>query len=137
MTCLAESLLMLAQQRVARILVVIESECLPILFGMASLAFVAVIPLVAFFLVIFAVASDTGHFQLLPGGRTGYTLLVTCLALGIAVLALKWVLGVLVVIKIGRFPALIVVTTLAFFAQTSPMTFLLIILAMAGHAGHR
>jgi len=104
---------------------------------MTSLALVAVIPLVAFFLVIFAVASDTSRLQLLSGCSAGYAFLVASLALGIAVFALKWILGVLVVIEIGGFPALVIVATLAFLAQTSAMAFFLIILAMARHTRHR
>ena len=112
---------MLAQQLVFRILVVIESERLPILLGMARLAFIAVFSFMAFFLIIFSVASHTGHFQLLPGRRTGYALLVASVTLGVAVLALKRVFCVLIVIEVGRFPALVIVAALTFVAQASAM----------------
>ena len=138
MACLAERFLMLALKGILGVLVVLESERLPILLGMARFALVAVTSFVGFLLIILAVTSNAGNLQFLLGrSRTGYTLLVASLTLGIAVLALKGVLGILVVIEIGRFPALVIVATLAFFAQASPVAFLLVVLAMARHAGHR
>ena len=137
MAFLAECFLMLVLKGIFGVLVVVESERFPILFGMTSLALIAVISFMAFLLVIFAVATNASHLQFFAGRRTGYTFLVASLTLGIAVLALKGVLGILVVIEIGRFPALVIVATLAFFAQASPVAFLLVVLAMARHTGHR
>ena len=138
MACLAERFLMLALKGILGVLVVVESERLPILLGMARFALVAVTSFVGFLLIILAVTSNAGNLQFLLGrSRAGYAALVASIALGIAVLALKRILGVLVVIEIGGFPALVIVATLAFFAQASPVAFLLVVLAMARHAGHR
>ena len=138
MTCLAEGLLMLIPKRVMRIPRMVESYRLPILLGMAGFAFVAVITLVAFLLVIFAVAPNAGNLQFLLGhSRAGYATLMASLAFGIAMLALKRVLGILVMIEAGRFPVLVIVTTFAFLTQTSLVAFFLINLAVARHTLHR
>ena len=137
MACLAERFLMLALKGILGVLVVVESERLPILLGMARFALVAVTSFVGFLLIILAVTSNAGNLQFLLGrSRAGYAALVASIALGIAVLALKRILGVLVVIKIGRFPAFIIVATLALLAQASLMAFCLVILAMTGHTSH-
>lgn len=104
---------------------------------MARFAFAAVISFMAFFLIIFAVTSNTGTFQFLPGRRAGHATLVASLAFGIAMLTLKRILCILVMIEIGRFPAFIIVATLALLAQASLMAFCLVILAMARHTSHR
>ena len=110
---------------------------LPILLDMASLALVAVISFMAFFLINFAVASGTGQLQLFPGRCTGYTIFVASLAFRVLVLALKGILGILVMVKTGRFPVLVIVAALTFLAQATLMAFLLIVLAMARHAFRR
>jgi len=140
MARLALDLNVLVLERVFRIARMVEDQGFPVLFCMASFALAPVFAIVNFFLVIFAVATDTGRLKLHQRFHvccSGHATLVTSIAFGIAMFAFKRVLCIFVVIEIGGFPAFFGVATLALFAQLVLMAFFLVILKMASHALHR
>ena len=99
MANLARGLLMLIAKFVMRIPGMVKCYRLPILLGMTSLTLVAVISFMAFFLINFTVTSGTGQLQLFPGRFTGYTIFVASLAFRVLMLALKGILGILVMVE--------------------------------------
>lgn len=136
MAIVAAYITVLALEQVFRTLVVIEDALLPILVGMASFAFVAIAALVSFLLllIILLVAGNALHFQLQLGGiGPRNSPLVASVALRLLMLVAQWELGI-VMVEFRLLPIAIVVAGFAFFSQTSPMPFLLVILLVAGNA---
>ena len=107
---------------------------------MAGFALGAISSLVAFLLVILAVAADARRlqfFQRLLAGNSSHAALVASVALGIAMLALERVFRILVVIELGGFPVFFCVAAFALVAELALVAFFLVILAMASHARRR
>lgn len=128
---------MLAFQRVLGVPIMIEDALLPFRGRVARFALVTELALVALVHVFLAMALDTFGRQFLDGLHPWWRLetgLVATLALGSLVLPFEGVLGVLVVIEAGLLPSLFVVACLALVAKAAPMTFLVVILAVAGEA---
>src|SRR6266571_818466 len=115
-------------------LVVLEGRLLPVLLVVAGLALLAVAALMSLLVVILAVTADAGLRQLFHRRLAAHPALVTGLALGILVLVAQRVLGVLVVIKIGRLPRLLVVAALALVAERTLVPLLVVVLPVAGDA---
>lgn len=134
MAGVALGLPVLALEQVLRFLVVIEDAGLPLLGRMAGAAFLAVAALVAFFVVILAVARDAGglHLQFRGFGAADSTL-VAGVALGILVLVAQRKIS-FVMIEIGFLPVTFAMAALALFTEFATMAFFLVILLVAGDA---
>lgn len=134
MAGIALGLPVLALEQVLGFLVVVEDAGLPVLGRVASAAFLAVAALVAFFVVILAVARDAGglHLQFRGFGAADATL-VAGVALGILVLVAQGKIG-FVMVEFGFFPVTFVMAALALFTEVATMAFFLVILLMAGEA---
>ena len=137
MAFLARSLLVFISKRVTGIPFVVKVYRLPAFLAMAGFALVAEFTLMAFFLIILAVAGDTSLLHLEFGLGSGYAALVASVTLGVTMLTLERILGILVMVEAGIFPALFIVAAFALLAQAARVAFLLVILAVASHAIRR
>src|SRR5574340_245513 len=127
---IALGIAMLALERILRILVVIELGGFPVFFGVAALALVAELALVAFFLVILAVARHARRQEILFVQRLCRQM--AGIAFHLLVLVEQDILGVLVVIEMYFLPATVVMAGFAFFPVASLVPLRLIVLAVAG-----
>ena len=133
---LALGILVLFAQREFRV-VMIEIRILPTSLVMAALAFLAQAAAMPFFLVVFLVAGNALGGQLLGLIKQALFRQVTGIALGLAMFALQGVMGVLVMVKIDFFPALVVVAGLALGAITPLVPLFLVDLLVTTIAGQR
>ena len=128
---LALDLGVFAAQRILRVAVVIEGRGLPAALVMAVLAFRAELTLMALLVVILLVAAVTVGLEFLLIQAAG----VTTTAFRLGMLAAQRVFRIAVVIEDGAGPVHFGVTALAFRAEQTLVTLLVIVLAVAGDAG--
>lgn len=108
----------------------VELVSLPTLLGMTALAFFAKLALMAFFLVILAMASHALHRQVLF--VQWFRRQMAGIAFHLLVLVAKHIFGFLVVIEMYFLPAAVVMAGFAFLSIASLVALGLVILAMAG-----
>ena len=123
---------MFAAQGVFSIPVVVERSCLPAFLDVTGFAFVAESSLMAFLVVVGAMAGDARlleFFHVQDAGMAGFTL-------GRDVFATQNVFRVAVMIKGRDGPVLFGVTGLALFAEATLVAFLVVVGLVAGDTGY-
>jgi len=123
---------MLAAKYKPGIAVMVEPDFLPAADRMAGLAFLAILTLVAFFLVVFAMAGYAGGRKLV-GNQLRF---VTGLAFNLDMLAFERILGIAVMVEGDVLPVFGGVAGFTLATVLSLVTFLVVVFFVAGHAFH-